>query len=214
MFTRVLNGWTLTNLAHVTLAVLAGGEGKRMGMPKSHLRIGNRPILQFLIESMNWPGPLLLVTAPSREHPPGAELFAREVVDPAAEGPLRGILTAVDNCQTPHLAVIPVDMLGVRRHHLQWLLDELWARPQLWGLMPRRAVENQVVVEPFPFVCRKNAAEVLTRHWAEGNRSVRSLANKEGVEVITIPKEWNLNVWINLNTPADLQAFIARHSTD
>jgi molybdopterin-guanine dinucleotide biosynthesis protein A len=183
MFTRVLNGWTLTNLAHVTLAVLAGGEGKRMGMPKSHLRIGNRPILQFLIESMNWPGPLLL-------------------------------LTAVDNCQTPHLAVIPVDMLGVRRHHLQWLLDELWARPQLWGLMPRRAVENQVVVEPFPFVCRKNAAEVLTRHWAEGNRSVRSLANKEGVEVITIPKEWNLNVWINLNTPADLQAFIARHSTD
>ena len=45
---------------------------------------------------MQWPGPTLLVTAPAVAHPPAADLFDREAVDPVdGLGPLRGVLTAL-----------------------------------------------------------------------------------------------------------------------
>ena len=52
----------------VTLAILAGGEGSRMGYPKGELRLGGRPILPVLLERFAWEGPTLLVTAPGRQH--------------------------------------------------------------------------------------------------------------------------------------------------
>ena len=80
----------------VTLAILAGGEGRRMGLPKQNLEINSRPILEFLLDRLTWPGPTLLVTTPSRQHPPGADRFDAEEVDAIEnQGPLRGILTAM-----------------------------------------------------------------------------------------------------------------------
>src|ERR1700721_4778762 len=88
-------------MAAVTLAVLAGGEGRRMGLPKQNLEINGRPILEFLLNQFAWPGPTLLVTAPSRRHPPGAHLFYAEAVDAIEnQGPLRGVLTALENAST------------------------------------------------------------------------------------------------------------------
>ena len=37
-------------MTDVTLAILAGGAGSRMGMPKAELRIGGRPILEHLLD--------------------------------------------------------------------------------------------------------------------------------------------------------------------
>ena len=51
-------------LRDVTLAVLAGGKGERMGMAKDALEIDGRPILRHLLDRARWPGPTLLVTAP------------------------------------------------------------------------------------------------------------------------------------------------------
>ena len=85
----------------VTLAVLAGGEGSRMGRPKGELLVRGRPILVHLVEQLAWRGPTLLVTAPGRERPAGGERFDREVVDAVAgEGPLRGLLTALEAATT------------------------------------------------------------------------------------------------------------------
>jgi molybdopterin-guanine dinucleotide biosynthesis protein A len=79
------------NEAEVTLAILAGGRGERMGKAKALLRIGNQPILTYLLERFAWRGPTMLVSSPGREHPPGAEEFDVEVVDPVeGMGPVRG----------------------------------------------------------------------------------------------------------------------------
>ena len=48
----------------VTLAILAGGEGSRMGYPKAELASHGRAILPVLLECFQWEGPTLLVTAP------------------------------------------------------------------------------------------------------------------------------------------------------
>ena len=93
---------TEPELTDVTLAVLAGGEGTRMGFAKGELNIDGRPILSHLLERFAWPGWTLLVTAPGREHPSGWEGFTREVSDPeAGQGPLRGVLTALEQARMP-----------------------------------------------------------------------------------------------------------------
>ncbi|HUB25319.1 MAG TPA: NTP transferase domain-containing protein [Tepidisphaeraceae bacterium] len=195
-------------ISDVTLAVLAGGAGRRMGMPKSRLTIRGRPILQFLLGSMQWPGPTLLATSPEFKNPPGVEAFDRQVVDPAAEGPLRGVLTALDKCGTPLLAVISVDMLMLRPAHLHWLLNELQTRSDSLGLMSKRSAG----IEPLPLVCRKNAAAAVAAHWARGNRSLRSLTEIAGFAAIDAPADWPPQVWSNINTPEDYADFVQRLS--
>src|SRR5918993_4259845 len=114
------------DLSHVTLAVLAGGEGSRMGRPKAELQVAGVPILRHLLRRFDWPGPTLLVTAPGRERPTGHEAFTREVSDPSpGHGPLRGILTAIEHARTPSLVVVAVDMPFVARDQLAWLAAEL-----------------------------------------------------------------------------------------
>src|ERR1700722_14126455 len=95
------------DLSQISLAVIAGGKGERMGLPKSHLKYKEQPILKWLLRQIQWPGPTLLVTAPGVAHPPAAELFDREAVDPVdGLGPLRGLLTALEQSSTPIVAAI------------------------------------------------------------------------------------------------------------
>src|SRR5437868_426664 len=141
----------------ITLAVLAGGEGSRMGQAKSKLRVGDEPILQYLLRLWNWQGPTLLVTAPGRERPPGSESFGREVVDAVAgNGPLQGILSAIDGSETEVVMITTCDMPGVRVEQLDWLVNTLLQRNSL-GLMLSRNGR----VEPFPSIFRQNVRDEL-----------------------------------------------------
>jgi molybdopterin-guanine dinucleotide biosynthesis protein A len=188
------------DLADVTLAVLAGGEGSRMGRPKALLEVNGQPILDWLLDQFRWPGPTLLVTAPGREHPPGAERFDREVLDEiAGQGPLRGVLTALDASRTELLLVTTVDMPHVGPEQAKWLVEQLGDHA---GVMCRRG--NQA--EPFPLVLRRATRDTVRDTMNAGERSVRSLSRS--VCVVVSPG-WSDDVWTNLNRPEDLTAWRA-----
>src|SRR3954470_4169097 len=109
-----------------TLCILAGGEARRMGRAKAELVIAGKPILVHLLDQIAWQGETMLVTAPGREHSPGCERFDREVVDPVAgEGPLRGVLTAMESLETECAILLSVDMPGIGARQLHWLLHSL-----------------------------------------------------------------------------------------
>jgi molybdopterin-guanine dinucleotide biosynthesis protein A len=193
---------------HVALAVLAGGEGSRMGGPKGSLRVRGKPILEYLLEGFSWEGPTLVVTSPGRQRPAGAERFGREVVDPVAvQGPLRGVLTALEACTCGILVVLTVDMPGVGREQIRWLADRLDATPEGLGLMTRRAGGQ---IEPFPSAYRKQAAEVVRAHLVAERRSVHGLLAEPGFAAVDAPVEWGDETWENLNYPADLREFLNR----
>jgi molybdopterin-guanine dinucleotide biosynthesis protein A len=188
----------------VTLAVLAGGEGSRMGAPKASLRVRGQAILQFLLERWNWPGQTLLVTAPGREHPPGWERFDREVADPiAGEGPLRGIVTALQATATPATIVATCDMPLVVAEQFAWLAEQLATREGAAGVICRRENEQ---IEPFPSIYRSTALPLLQQRLIAEKRSVRSLAQEPEFEVVHAP-HWPDEVWTNLNSPSDLAPF-------
>jgi molybdopterin-guanine dinucleotide biosynthesis protein A len=193
----------------VTLAVLAGGQGRRMGLPKGHLQIAGQPILVYLLDHFSWPGETLLITAPGLEHPPGWKRFDREAVDPVADqGPLRGVLTALENTTTHLIVIATIDMPCIGFEHLRWTLSELAARPDCQGLMFRRRIDGQDQIEPFPFACRLGAAGAISGHLAAGGRAPRSLLDQSGFVSVLPPDHWPVAVWTNLNRPQEFQKFI------
>lgn len=174
-----------------------------MGYPKAEMLLRGRPVLDLLIERLAWPGPRLLVTAPGREHPAGWERFTREVADPAAgQGPLRGLLTALENAPTPRVVVTAVDMPFVRQEHLHWLADALRGRRGTSGLMPRRPRTGQV--ESFPCAFAVTAIPILRVALQSERRSVHGLLDDPGMVAVDAPASWGSEVWTNLNTPDDL----------
>ena len=188
-------------MTDVTLAILAGGEGSRMGMPKAELRIGGRPILEHLLGRFAWEGPTVLVTAPGRERPTGHELFDREAIDPVVgQGPLRGVLTALEQARTEVVVVATVDMPGVGGAQLRWLIEALRQRPEALGVMARRGED----VEPFPCAFRRVPQDVIARELAEKRLSVRRLCERPEFLALPAPREWGEEVWRNLNFPDDL----------
>jgi molybdopterin-guanine dinucleotide biosynthesis protein A len=189
----------------VTLAILAGGEGSRMGMPKGELRVGGEPILAYQLRQIAWDGPTMLVTAPGREGPPGHEAFDREVVDPfGGLGPLRGVLTALEQAATPLVVVATVDMPGVRAEQLRFLVAELHRRAGALGVMMRWGGG----VEPFPCAFQTGATAVVARELQEGRRAVHSLCRHDGFAAVYAPRNWDARVWTNLNQPGDVRQFL------
>jgi molybdopterin-guanine dinucleotide biosynthesis protein A len=186
-------------LSDVTLAILAGGEGSRMGKPKGQLRIDGKPILAYLLDRFTWPGPTLLVTAPGREKPPAAGQFDREVIDAAVgEGPLRGVLTALQACDTDFVFITTVDMPGVGLEQVEWLFEQMQPHRSHDGIMCRRGGR----IEPFPSIFHKSAAHWISAFMDGGERSVQSLANS--ICTVHPCPDWPKEVWANLNCPDDL----------
>jgi molybdopterin-guanine dinucleotide biosynthesis protein A len=175
-----------------------------MGRPKAELCAGGVPILQYLLRRLDWPGEKILVTAPTREHPPGHQLFDREVVDPVGgEGPLRGIVTALQNAgDAGAIVVTTCDMPMVTRHMLMALLQALENDARLLGIMMRSGDG----IEPFPLALRVTAKDELQARLCRGRRSVGALAELETFQCMTGPSD--PAVWTNLNNPDDYQTFL------
>ena len=190
----------------ITLAILAGGEGTRMGKPKALLRVNDRPILEFLFERLEWHGPTLLVTAPGRERPPGSQRFSSEAIDAVAgQGPLRGILTALENASTQRVMIAAVDMPMIRREHLEMLAREFASLQPLLGLMTAQIdADARRQVEPFPSIFDVAAAPLLRRRLDEARRSVSALVGDPNFIALDVDSSWESTAWLNLNRPSDL----------
>jgi molybdopterin-guanine dinucleotide biosynthesis protein A len=202
-------GSAVAECVHTTLAVLAGGEGRRMGGPKGNLAVDGRPILERLLDRLDWPGPTLLVTAPGREHPPGWRRFTNEATDPVAgEGPLRGVLTALENASTNEVVVLPVDMPNITPVPLTWLAARLRETPTAAAVMVERPQPASGRIEPMPAAFRVTTAQILVRaRLRDRQLALHKLAESSEVVVIPAPSDWTDDFWTNLNTPSDLVTY-------
>jgi len=175
-----------------------------MGIPKGMLKIKGRPILSHILTNAQWPGPTLLVTSPGRQSPPGAEKFDAELVDPVAGlGPMRGVLTALENAQTESVIVCAVDMPAMNGEVFRWIAEQLIRKPAARGVLVERIVAGKEEIEPLPAAFRRAARELLAQRIASGNRSLSGLSACHGIELAQAPQHWT-DLWENLNYPTDL----------
>ena len=185
-----------------------------MGGPKDRLRIGGKPILVDLMDRLAWEGPTMVVVAPGRRAVEGAERFGTAVVDAVeGEGPLRGILTALEACRTEWMIVVPLDMTGIEKAHLLWLITRarkergaacvITAREERHRLPAQSGVQPVARVEPFPLLIGHGMVGIVRGMLERGERSVRALAGAAGTRAMGAPAEWDAGVWANINTPDD-----------
>jgi molybdopterin-guanine dinucleotide biosynthesis protein A len=191
------------------LAILAGGESSRMGQPKAALRVGETPILQFILDRLHWPGETILVTAPGHEHPCGWQSFDREVVDPLpGAGPMRGLLTVLEQTTNDDAVVATTcDMPLVTREMVDHLIAALDGETQL--VMTQ--VESRI--EPFPIALRPAIRQALQSQFDAGQRSIRKLAQLPQTKLVRAPPAWPKSVWTNLNSPEDYRRFLDDQSS-
>ena len=141
-----------------------------------------------------------------RENPPGANRFDREVLDAVAgQGPLRGVVTALENANCEAVLIVTVDMPVITPEQLLWLADALQERPGCFGLMTSHDESGKLVIEPFPSIYRPAAISVIHERLAHGDRSVHRLLGDQRFALFPAPPQWTAaGVWANLNTPEDL----------
>jgi molybdopterin-guanine dinucleotide biosynthesis protein A len=194
----------------ITLAILSNGDSRKKGESNAAVEIGGMPILKYLLDRFAWPGPTFLITSPGNEHPPGSQYFTREVVDRnIGDGPLCGLLTALEKLQTPILVATTVDMPGVRVEQLNWLVTALDARPDSLGIMLQRKTPQGELIEYFPSVYRNLAIEPVANRVARGKRSLHSLLRDKEFLTVPAPENWDQRVWSNLNNIEDMLAIMA-----
>lgn len=198
-------------MSEATLAVLAGGAGRRMGRPKGLLSLDGQPIVERLFDRLAWTGPTILVTAPGRERPPGWRRFDREVVDPVdGQGPLRGLLTAMQAARTPEIVVVAMDMPGLTSAPLLWLIERLLHNPHAAAVMVERLTIRGPRVEPLPMALRTDQALPLVEgKLTAGELALSRLAEDPRVIVEQCPLDWPDLFWTNLNHPNDISAYLS-----
>jgi molybdopterin-guanine dinucleotide biosynthesis protein A len=202
--------------ADITLAVIAGGSGSRMGMPKHMLRLAGEPILADVLRCARWSGPTILsLGAGEAGVVPGCELFDQVLRDDVSDGgPLAGVICALGLCRTSAMVAVPVDMCELGHEHLVWLCRKV-EEAGCEAAMMQRIDAKGARFEPFPMYLRRGALPAINAMFDGGERALRSIMGVRGFALIDAPREWPESVWTNLNTPEDLaRAHCARGYTE
>ncbi|MCD6419733.1 MAG: molybdenum cofactor guanylyltransferase [Synergistetes bacterium] len=184
----------------VSLIVLAGGKSRRMGVPKSVLRISGKMLIEYIIESIGglFEEIVMVVKAP----PYPVSTYYRIVFDRYENSaPLIGIFTGLKEVQNCYAFVIGVDMPFVVPGLVEYLIS---------------IIENEDVVvpvvrgfyEPLLAVYSKSILNVIEERIRTNDLKVSSLY--DSIHVCEVPesrireKDPQLLSFLNLNTPRDV----------
>ena len=203
--------------AALSVLVLAGGEGRRLGGRKDGLPFGDRTLL---LRALDFAARLSddVLLAPGRWPAPAAlPASVRLVADDArVQGPLAGLLAGLAAARHDACLLLPCDMPFARADVAQ-RLAALATGPTLVA-----ALQGPGGREPFHAVWRRDSRPLLEALAAQGERSLQSaldaaqergaLALLPGAELADLDPE--LACLVNVNTAADLaaaRAQAARH---
>jgi molybdenum cofactor guanylyltransferase len=192
-------GQAVADRSLVTVALLAGGRGRRLGgVPKGLIQHGERTVIEHLVAQL--PEHAFACVIANRPEPyEFLELPIVGDVEPERGAP-GGVVTALAVSATPWTLVVACDMPNVTRAAIESLLQA--RRPEVDAVCFARQGE----LEPLLALYRRT----LLGPWAEAlgrNASLRELLGAARRQVLPAPTESLLD---SLNTPEDLARIGAR----
>ena len=119
------------------------------------------------------------------------------------EGPLGGILTALQDCMTDCCLVVACDMPEIDAAFLTRLVDKAAQFPGT-VILP---YGPDGLAQPLCAVYPRGALAVMEAHFAAGIRKVTAALAGVAVEPLRVPE---LSIFQNVNTPEDWAAYAAK----
>lgn len=179
--------------------ILTGGLSKRMGFDKSKIQLGNQTLLEnhFNLLSVHCEN----VYSSCRKENPVENRFNPLFDLQSFEGPLNGVLTALDTFKTENILVLAVDQPFISHENILRLIHSE-ETPH-----PVSAFFNEEIKkpEPFPSYWKAGSGDLLKNYLKHHTPSTLGFMVNYGVQIISSD---NLQFRINLNNPDDLKLFI------
>jgi molybdenum cofactor guanylyltransferase len=190
----------------IIAAVLAGGKGKRLGMDKARLQIGNCSLLDQILSALRDIFPLILLVVQGG----GSPLESMEDTDVkvvadviSGKGPLVGIYTALQNSPAPYVFIMACDMPYPSRKLIRCMLS---AAPGLDAVVPRRGE----YIEPLFAVYSRDILDKARVCIEQGHLKIHDLIDKIDVRYLEEEEiaacDPGFRSFFNINTPEDLEA--------
>ena len=183
----------------MTVAILAGGESRRMGTDKAALQFGGVTLLERAARTALAAGlPALVVgrARPAGWQTPGVD-FAPDASP--GHGPLGGLETALRRAATPILA-LACDMPLLTGEALRWLCDQAASETDKQGL----AVLNDGQWEPLFSVYTPMCLPLIASRLLAGRLSLHGLIESGDFTRVDAPG-WVAAQLVNVNTPEDME---------
>ena len=198
MFRQCFGAIEGKEVLQVTVAILAGGESRRMGTDKAALLFGTVTLLERTARTALSAGLAVLVAG--RACPDGWQTPKVDFVPDAApgRGPLGGLETALKHMGGPVLAVA-CDMPLLTSEALVWLRDRAAASTSEHGL----AVLNDGQYEPLFSVYAPACLPLIESRIATDRLSLHGLIESGDFARADAPG-WVAAQLVNINTPEEL----------
>ncbi|MCK6628692.1 MAG: molybdenum cofactor guanylyltransferase [Anaerolineae bacterium] len=184
----------------VSIAILAGGQSKRMGRDKAFLEVGGRPVIERVIGQVQTLTDDLFIStnSPEKYAHLGLPLVPDIYPDKAALG---GLYSVIQAARHAHVLVVACDMPFLKVALLQYLID---LAPQADVVVP---LINPLQPETLHAVYSKNCLPAIERRvLADQLRLIGFFADVtvryvEREEIIEFDPEFHS--FVNMNTPED-----------
>ncbi len=183
----------------ITLLVLAGGRGSRMGgRDKGLIIVSGKPIIEILLDRLQTrEGQVIISANRNLEH---YARYGHRVVEDRMSGfpgPLAGMLAGLDACDTAFLLTVPVDAPLVSKE-----FQERMKACMQEHAVPACVAECAGQVEPMFCMLNRNLKDSLQEFLSLGGRSAREWLEQthaHHVDFSDMPDQFT-----NLNLPDDL----------
>ena len=190
---------------NILAVVLAGGKSKRFGRDKSQVKLGNKILIDYILdEIIDFYEDILVVTNETIKFSNSNKIsltsdFQKDL------GPLGGVLSAMkwikDNKKNyKWISTFPIDTPFFKKKHLNKFYKEVDLNKSNLFFMKSKNTRHNIfglwsleLYEKLEFALNK------------GDRKVELWANKMGVKTIDFDHENNKDPFFNINTEEDLK---------
>ncbi|MGP9801241.1 molybdenum cofactor guanylyltransferase [Rheinheimera sp. NSM] len=169
--------------------ILAGGQSSRMGQDKALLQLNGQSLLEHMQQLALDSGAVEVLISRNQ---PG---FIADAESAQQQGPLAGILAALQHCSSTQLLVLPIDTPLLSAASLQQLV------------LQANGAAAYFANSPLPCVLPVSPAlsELISNQLRSGQRPVKALLSSLNAIALPAPTTELLNT----NTPADWQQCLA-----
>jgi molybdenum cofactor guanylyltransferase len=185
------------------VAVLAGGQSRRMGTDKSFLLLDGKPLIQRVIDrASHLKMPLILIANDVERYQQFDVPVYPDIISGA--GSLGGLYTALTHSQTEYTLCVACDMPQIKPALLQYLIT---LKDSYDAVVPR----VNGVAQSLHAIYHQRCLPMMYEHIQQGKLKISKVINELNTRFVDDAElrqiDPDITSFMNLNTQVDLEQF-------